>query len=107
MSDHHTARNVFGELTFGEYWNLAGCHAAVVKAKGRNGICATLVPKDDAVKFIFEKLAIDEGGRVTYWIQIPLRSKATVSGNKVTTKDDTGTSVVLEFYDLTPTKSPV
>jgi len=100
MSDHHTARNVFGELTFGEYWNLAGCHAAAVRAKGRKGICTTLIPKDDAVKFIFEP-------NTPYWIQIPLRSKATVSGNKVTTRDDAGKIVVLEFYDLTPTKSPV
>jgi hypothetical protein len=100
MSDHHTARNVFGELTFGEYWNLAGCHAGAVMADGRKGICTKITVKDDAVQLVFEQFT-------PYWIQIRLRSKATVSGNKVTTRDDMGKPVALEFYDLTPTKSPV
>ncbi len=29
--DSHRIKNVLGELTFGEYWNVAGCHAYAVK----------------------------------------------------------------------------
>ena len=103
--DYYRNKHILGELTFGEYWNLAGCNAACVKFQGEKELCHRFQPKEEHIRFLWENLYISSGEEFS--IRIPLCSKAKVIGNKVITRNDIGKEVTLEFYDLTPTKYPL
>lgn len=103
MSDHHVAKHVFGELTFGEYWNLFGCHAFCVKVWGRN--CLAFEPYQ-----LFEQMCVRF--RLSSYLNhdeesvfVPLESKVKVEGHKVRVKDNQGQEILLEFYELSPLES--
>lgn len=101
ISNHHRAKNVFGELTFGEYWNLVGCHASAFKIKGHKGIGTLCFPDDSAIKFVFGDGSFFKDGSESY-IRVPLSSRARVSGNRVITKDSSGMEAVIDFFELSP-----
>lgn len=102
---YHTNKHILGELTFGEYWNLAGCNAGAAKIKGISKHCYNFETEPDRIKFLYEDRYDGDGS--LYSVRIPLKAKVKVAGNQVRTKDQNGFDVTIEFYDLVPTKSPV
>jgi hypothetical protein len=97
--DSHRIKNVLGELTFGEYWNVAGCHAYAVKLRGKNYSTA-FQPSDlpePCIRFHFENYGN---------IFIPLGAKAKVLANRVITHDISNEEITLDFYELTPSTGP-
>lgn len=104
--DSHRIKNVLGELTFGEYWNITGCNAYAVKSK-RKGTGAPLT----STSFGPERW-LRHGGQPEPCICfdfgiygnlfVPLKAKAKVVGHKVVTHDVHGEEITLDFYELTP-----
>jgi hypothetical protein len=103
---YYKNKHVLGELTFGEYWNLAGCNAAAVKIKGVGKPCFEFELEDGNVRFrCGERWPGPEGEyRI---VRMPLSSKVKIIGNKVKGKDESGKEIIIEFFDLAPTKNPV
>lgn len=96
--DCHRIKNVLGELTFGEYWNAAGCTAYAVKSNGK--ICTSFEPSDmpePCIHFYFENYGN---------LYVPLRAKAKAVGHKVITETIGEGEVTLDFYELTPATGP-
>lgn len=93
--ESHRIKNALGELTFGEYWNIAGCTAYAVKSKGKT--CTTFGPENNlqepCIRFYF-----DGYGNMF----VPLRAKAKAVGHKVVTEALGEGEVTLDFYELTP-----
>ena len=97
--DSHRIKNVLGELTFGEYWNIAGCNAYAVKLRGKNYSTA-FQPSDlpePCIRFHFENYGN---------IFIPLGAKAKVVVNRVVTYDISNEEITLDFYELAPATGP-
>jgi len=100
--DSYRIKNVLGELTFGEYWNVAGCNAYAVKLKGKNYSTSfqPVEPEDlpePCIRFNFENYGN---------IFVPLGAKAKVVGNRVMTRDIYKEEITLDFYELTPATGP-
>jgi hypothetical protein len=102
---YYSNRHLLGEFTFGEYWNLAGCNAAVAKIENIASLCQTFEADHEKIKFVYEGLYSGDGS--FYSISVPLKSKAVVSENKVKTKDSSGHEIKIEFYELAPSRNPV
>ena len=97
--DSHRIKNVLGELTFGEYWNIAGCNAYAVKLRGKN-YSTDFQPSDmpePCVRFYFENYGN---------LFVPLGAKAKVVGHRVITEALQQGEVTLDFYELTPLTGP-
>lgn len=99
-TDYHRAKNVFGELRFGEYWNLAGCHAEAFRVDGGRGLGTMCRVNGPRVEFRVPTRSLDDalGARV----EIPLDAPARVSGNRVVTRDAFGAERTIEFFTLSP-----
>lgn len=107
MSDHHIVKNVMGELTFGEYWNLVACNSAVAvvncpRLKINKKMTISFSVDAEKVMFHFPGSFNDKGK--TYSIDIYLREIVQVAGNKAKTMFN-GKPVEIEFYDITPVPS--
>lgn len=103
MSDYHTAKYVLEGMTFGEYWNLVGCHCAAVKVKGYKDILFPFV-EEGCVK-LWQLGSVSKGP--VPGPTILLSEKIKISGNKIETKDDLGKPINIEFFELVAAKSPV
>lgn len=101
--DCHRVKNVLGELTFGEYWNIAGSNAYAVKLKGKNigpNYSTSFEPSEmpePCIRFYFENYGN---------LFVPLGSKAKVVGHRVITEALQQGEVTLDFYELTPSTGP-
>jgi hypothetical protein len=104
---YYKNKHVLGELTFGEYWNLAGCNAAAVKIKGVGKPCFEFELEDGNVRFRWSGAWPEESEEPRRTIRVPMSSKVKIIGNKVKGKDESGKEITLEFFDLSPTKNPV
>lgn len=98
IPDMHRAKNVFGELTFGEYWNLVGCHAHVARLNGSRLLVTKFEPLETSVRFFFES---PEDGSQTYF-SVSLKSRVRAVGNKVVVDDTMAGNTTIEFYELKP-----
>lgn len=92
------AKNVFGEMTFGEYWNLVGCHAEAVRLNGGPEFITRFGPDGHFVKFFFADF---EEGSKTY-LSVPLGTRVRASGNRVTVLESLGRDTSIEFFELRP-----
>lgn len=102
MSEYHAARHVFGEMTFGEYWNLAGCQAECCSIKTGIGSKRTIDfgVEDEFIMFRFQ------GKETQHCIAVPLSAKVKINQNKVIVRD-ANNETVIRFYRLEPLESPV
>lgn len=107
MSDYHIAKNVFGELTFGEYWNLAGCHSqcCAVRMDGKFVYTTDFKPEEDMIFFYLEGYYSGDGSK--FCKKVPLSSKVKVNKNVVESFDHLNKKVTIKFYRLEPLESPV
>lgn len=101
--DSHRVKNVLGELTFGEYWNVSGCTAYAVKLKGKTStsFCPADLKAESGAPKSCIVFSFNYGD-----VFVPLSSKAKVVGHRVITKDVQGEEVTLDFYELTPATGP-
>lgn len=99
-TDYHRAKNVFGELTFGEYWNLSGCHAAVFRVDGCRSLGTMCRVNGSLVEFRVPARSRDEA--LLQRVDIPLDAPARVAGNRVVTRDSSGGERTIEFFVLSP-----
>ena len=103
--ESHRVKNVLGELTFGEYWNIAGCNAYAVKLKGKKysnsfQYSTSFQPSEmpePCIRFYFENYGN---------LFVPLRAKAKVVGHRGITEALQQGEVTLDFYELTPSTGP-
>ena len=110
-SDYHAAKNVLGELTFGEYWNLVSGAAAVRVKCGKllrgvhhqnNRLCIDFGPERGSIKFRFPIRIAGSYAAAAYNIEVRLSEKVVVARNKAKTKLVDGQEVEIEFYELAP-----
>lgn len=95
MNNYHKAKNVFGELTFGEYWNLIGCHAVAFRFKGGKTFGFEFGVTESSIKFFWR------GGH-RQAAEIKLDAKVKAFGNKVVAKNSLGQDLTIEFFELKP-----
>lgn len=95
MSDYHRAKNVFGELTFGEYWNLVGCHAVAFRIEGGKRFGFEFGVTESSIRFFWR------GGH-RQAAEIRLDAKVKAFGNKVAFKNSLDREMILEFFELKP-----
>lgn len=95
MNEYHRAKNVFGELTFGEYWNLVGCHAAAFRIKGVKTLGFKFGATESSIKFFW-------GGGQREAAEIRLDAKVKAFGNKVAFKNSLDREMTIEFFELKP-----
>lgn len=98
IPNHHRAKNVFGELTFGEYWNLVGCHAAAARLNGSRMLVTRFEPDGESVKFLFH----DPDDCSETYFSVSLKCKVQVAGNKVKMIHDLDKNTTIEFFELKP-----
>lgn len=87
-------------MTFGEYWNLVGCHAAVFKVDGCRSLGTMCRVKGAIVEFRVP--ARPQAEALLQRFDIPLGAIAKVVGNRVVTSDSFGTERSIEFFELKP-----
>ena len=97
MNDYHRAKNVFGELTFGDYWNLVGCHAVAFRIKGGKKFGFEFGLSESSIRFY---LGDSESHREVAHIRLDAKVKA--FGNKVVAKNSFGHDLTIEFFELKP-----
>lgn len=98
IPNHHRAKNVFGELTFGEYWNLTGCHAAAARLNGSRMLVTRFEPDGESVRFIFQ----DPDDCSETYFSVSLKCRVQVAGSKVKVIDDLDKNTTIEFFELKP-----
>lgn len=101
MSDYLKNKNVLGELSFGEFWNAFGCHAACAKIEGIRGVFFDLFVEDEVVVFCMPS-SDGPTGCGDMKIRVLLKASAIVAGNRVSTSDWTGKKRVISFFELKP-----
>lgn len=101
IPDYYRAKNVFGEMTFGEYWNLVGCHASAFRVKGHKQLIARCRVDGDCVRLFLGDGSFFSDGSEAHFV-IPLDARAKVVGNRVTTMDSSHGTLVVDFFELKP-----
>lgn len=99
IPDSIRAKNLFGEMTFGEYWNLVGCHAAVVRVGGSRPLITRFKADGPFIKFFFSS---EPGTDSEACLSVPLVTRVQASGNRVVVLEALGRDTVIEFFELRP-----
>ena len=106
MSEFHRNKHMLGELTMGEYYEMAEFPpVAAIEFKENWGSsyadCHDIAMNAEMVVF---RLG---GARHDDFVLVPRSSKVRVDENKVRTKDEQGRDMTIRFYDLKPTPDPL